>query len=83
MDKDLKLTLWVFGISVVVFGTIKWAQKMHVSPKERAILDIEAAKYRGFEEDFLIAWGEAKKQNQPEFMYNDKLFVTSTGRSKK
>lgn len=83
MDKDLKLTLWVLGISLAVFGTIKWAQKMHVTSREKAILDIYADKFKGFEEDFLIAWGNAKKQNQPEFTYKSKVYVTSTGMAKK
>lgn len=83
MDKDTKLILWVTGISILVFGTIKWAQKMHVTSREKAILDIEAAKYNSFEDAFLEAWAEAKKQNQIEFTYNNKVFITASGRAKR
>jgi len=83
MNQGFKTLLWLVGLGAAGFVILKYAKKMYLTPRERAILDIELTKYSGFEEPFLVAWSEAKKQNQADFQFQNKIYLTATGRAKK
>ena len=83
MKQGTKTLLWVVGIGGGGYLLWQWAKKMHVTPKEKAILEIETSKYAGFEDAFLQAWASAKKQGQAEFTYQSKVYLTASGRAKR
>lgn len=83
MNKNVKVAIWAVAIGFGGYYIWKWAKKMHVDPREKAILDIESSKYSNFEDAFLQAWAMAKKQNQAEFLYQGKIYLSSNGRAKR
>jgi hypothetical protein len=78
-----KTILWIGVIGVSAYGIWWMVKNMHVTPREKAILEIQADKFKGFEDTFLKAWADAKKKMMDEFSYNGKTYFTKTGTAKK
>jgi ABC-type bacteriocin/lantibiotic exporter with double-glycine peptidase domain len=78
-----KTLLWVAIGGVAAYFGIKWAMGFHVTAKEKAILELEASKYKTFDVKFLKEWADAKRFGLETFVFDDKLYLTSTGRVKK
>ena len=83
MNQTSKVLLWVVAIGGGGYLLWQYAKKMHVSPREKAILEIETSKYAGFDDAFLKAWAMAKNQGQAEFTYQSKVYLTASGRAKR
>jgi hypothetical protein len=78
-----KQLLWIALGGVAVYGAWYMIKYMHVTPKEKNILDIVGMRYANFEDAFLKAWAEATKSGVPEFTYNGKTYLTENGRAKR
>lgn len=78
-----KTLVWAVVIGGAGYGIWWMVKNMHVTPREKSILNIVAQKYDGFEQGFLKAWGDAVKSNQSEFTYNGKVYLSEGGRAKK
>lgn len=83
MQKGTKTIVWVGGIAVAAYAVWYMIKNMHVSPRQKSILNIEEKTYVGFEDAFLKAWGNAVKAGSPEFTYNGKVYISEGGRAKK
>lgn len=83
MNNTSKTILWVAGIGLVGYFGIKWAMRLHLTSKEKAILELESAKYKTFDVEFLKEWAAARNAGLETFVFDNKLYLTSTGRVKK
>lgn len=77
-----KQLLWVALGGVAVYGAWYMIKYMHVTPREKSILDIVGSRYANMEDGYLKARGDATKMKALEFIYNGKTYITETGKQK-
>lgn len=80
---NTKTIVWVGIYGVIGYGVYYMVKNMHVTPREKNIITIFGSKYSGLEDNYLKAWAKAKKSNASEFTYNDKVYLTESGKAKK
>lgn len=83
MTNTNKTIISVFVIGLIAYFGGKWALGFHLTPKEKAILELEASKYKTFDAKFLKEWAMAKNAALETFEFDNKTYLTSTGRAKK
>jgi hypothetical protein len=83
MTKNTKTIVWIGIYGVVAYGIYYMVKNMHVTPRQKSILAIEENTYKGLEDAFLKAWGNATKLGQSEFTYLGKVYMTKGGKAKK
>ena len=83
MSKNTKTIVWIGVYGVVAYGIYYMVKNMHVTPRQKSILAIEENKYKGLDDGYLKACGNATKLGQSEFTYLGKVYLTNGGKAKK
>jgi hypothetical protein len=78
-----KTLLWVAILGGAGYGIWWMVKNMHVTPRQKSILDIEEKSYSGLEDAYLKAWGDAVKAGKPDFTYNGKVYNSVGGSVKR
>ena len=83
MQKGTNTFIWIGGIALAGYAVWYMIKNMHLTPRQKSILNIEENSYLGFEDAFLKAWGNAVKLGSSEFTYNGKIYMSDGGKAKR